>query len=644
MKKQPQFLRKLFTLTSKLLLIVILWLGGIYAFETINNLNIIPYQVRTEVQADGPVNIWWPTQNAIVGNTQTFKARIEDKALSDYDMFWFVGTNGQLNQMADAYNDAPHKEAIVDMQGWNWNGSGPYKITFRAVDKSGKIISESSVDISTTATQVLNTVQAQVFVPVVSTQSQNKPVQDSFVATKHMSIWWPTNNSTLTGTQPFKTLLDGVEADSYKMYWQVDNGQLNEMGTNNSPIPHKEVAVDLKGWTWNGRGPYNVQFVAKDMQGTPIASSDIILYVDNPVTPPATTVAPVVETVKPIVATSTIIKTVAPTTVSKPVVSKPVVKTTVAPTPVPAPIVAVQEEVVTPSVNQANPFQGQKLFMNYDSDARHQADAWRSSRPEDAAQMDKIAQSPDVVWLGNWNSDISSFVKSKVTEIKAQGALPVFIAYNIPNRDCGQYSAGGVNSADAYKSWIQKIADAIGSNKAVVVLEPDGTTLTSCLSGSQVNERYATIKSAVSILKAKSQIAVYIDAGHPNWISASDMADRLTKSGVAEANGFSLNISNFYTTSDNIKYGEQISNKIGGKHFVIDTGRNGLGGTSDNQWCNPVGRALGIRPTTNTGNSLVDAYLWIKGPGGSDGTCNGGPSAGSWWADYALDMARRSVF
>ncbi|MGH7487297.1 MAG: glycoside hydrolase family 6 protein, partial [bacterium] len=65
--------------------------------------------------------------------------------------------------------------------------------------------------------------------------------------------------------------------------------------------------------------------------------------------------------------------------------------------------------------------------------------------------------------------------------------------------------------------------------------------------------------------------------------------------------------------------------------------------TSDDEWCNPAGRGLGSRPTTNTADPLVDAYLWIKSPGESDGACNGAPPAGEWWADYALGLAERSI-
>ena len=50
-------------------------------------------------------------------------------------------------------------------------------------------------------------------------------------------------------------------------------------------------------------------------------------------------------------------------------------------------------------------------------------------------------------------------------------------------------------------------------------------------------------------------------------------------------------------------------------------------------WCNPPGRGLGLRPTANTGVPLLDAYLWVKTPGQSDGMCDAAGGARSW--DYA---------
>ncbi|HEU4535784.1 MAG TPA: glycoside hydrolase family 6 protein, partial [Polyangiaceae bacterium] len=74
----------------------------------------------------------------------------------------------------------------------------------------------------------------------------------------------------------------------------------------------------------------------------------------------------------------------------------------------------------------------------------------------------------------------------------------------------------------------------------------------------------------------------------------------------------------------------------------IDTSRNGKG--SNGEWCNPSGRALGASPTASTGDPLVDAFFWLKAPGESDGACNGGPSAGTFWPDYALGLAQRAAY
>jgi endoglucanase len=148
----------------------------------------------------------------------------------------------------------------------------------------------------------------------------------------------------------------------------------------------------------------------------------------------------------------------------------------------------------------------------------------------------------------------------------------------------------------------------------------------------------------VSTLRANSGTLVYIDAGHSHWQTAATMATRLANAGVATANGFALNVSNFYYTSEQASYGDAISALVGGRHYVIDTSRNGLGSAGDALWCNPEGRALGERPTTSTGRSLADAYLWVKVPGESDGACNGYPASGTWMPEYALGLAQRAGY
>lgn len=297
---------------------------------------------------------------------------------------------------------------------------------------------------------------------------------------------------------------------------------------------------------------------------------------------------------------------------------------------------------VAPNVaNAANRLAGMRLFVNPESPAKRQADAWRRSRPADAALMERIAQQPVAKWMGNWSRDVRREVAGVMSQAAAQRTTPVFVAYNIPNRDCGSYSAGGSSNADAYRKWIRDFAAGLGGRPAVVVLEPDAVAQVDCLQPAKQDERYALLRDAVQVLKNANAL-VYLDAGNAKWLQPSAIAGRLQKAGIAQAEGFALNVSNYQSTASNVAYGASVSRLVGGKRYIIDTSRNGRG-NSTGEWCNVRGQALGELPTTRTGRPLVDAYLWIKMPGESDGTCNGGPSAGKWWPEYALGLAQQNL-
>jgi endoglucanase len=288
-----------------------------------------------------------------------------------------------------------------------------------------------------------------------------------------------------------------------------------------------------------------------------------------------------------------------------------------------------------------NPLAGATLYVDPNTAARHIADSWRSSRPEDAAAMEKIATQPAAEWLGEWSGNVRNFVKQRVSVISKAGALPVFIAYDAPDRDCGQYSAGGADNSSEYLQWIADLGNGIGEHAAVVILEPDLLGLIEkCTAGNAQQARYDMLRQAVKTLKAYPKLVLYIDAGNPNWVPAADMAKRLTNAGLEYADGFSLNVSNYVGTEENLAYGKALSELTGGAHFVIDTSRNGNGAPADKAWCNPPGRALGVRPTVSTGVPNCDAFLWLKRPGESDGTCNGGPRAGEFWPVSALALAK----
>ncbi|NEB80908.1 glycoside hydrolase family 6 protein [Streptomyces sp. SID14478] len=279
------------------------------------------------------------------------------------------------------------------------------------------------------------------------------------------------------------------------------------------------------------------------------------------------------------------------------------------------------------------------------SDAAVQAAAWeKQGRASDATVIRRIAQRPQAMWAPG------DYPRPAIAEAGKQAAKAdktlVLVAYNIPHRDCGQHSAGGAHTADFYYQWIDAFATGIGDTKALVVLEPDalGHIVDGCTPAEYQEERYQLISAAIDRLKKQPHTKVYVDAGNPAWIpDAAKLVEPLRRAGIAKADGFSLNVSNFQTDQASTAYGKGLSQLLGGAHFVVDTSRNGAGPYADGQadaWCNPPDRALGTAPTTRTGDPLVDAYLWVKRPGESDGTCRGGPAAGTWWADYALGLAR----
>jgi endoglucanase len=426
-----------------------------------------------------------------------------------------------------------------------------------------------------------------------------------------LNNWWPKEGSSVTGTQSFTANLANWSVDQYEMYWSVDNGSANKMVNSYSGYPHKTADVNVDLWQWQADGSYTLSFIAKQPNGTEITRTSI--NISTPVDPAAAPTNPT-QTSAPTAQTLDSTKPTAPTT-------------------------------AVASSNQPGNIKTKSLvnfFVDPNSQVKKTADGLRSARPTDAALLDKIANNAGSRWFGGWNSNIQSDVNGYVSS--AADAIPVLVAYNIPQRDCGSYSAGGAGSGSDYLSWIDGMVAGIGSRDAWVVLEPDAVAGMSCLNSSDQSTRLSLIAQAVAKLKVNPRTKVYIDAGHARWKTPAVMADLLSAANIAAADGFSLNVSNFLTNSENVTYGQAISAKINNKAFVIDTSRNGLGPNAANEWCNPAGRALGNRATDDTGNGLVDAYLWIKAPGESDGQCNGGPSAGTWWLDEALGLASRAAY
>lgn len=380
---------------------------------------------------------------------------------------------------------------------------------------------------------------------------------------------------------------------------------------------------------------------------------------------------------------------------------------------------------------------GSELYLNPWSTTLEVAQELSGQARDDAQLLGSI---PSATWFTEGTpAEVEAAVDAVVTAADAKGQMPVLVAYNLPFRDCAQYSAGGALDTAAYQAWIDGFAAGIGDRAATVILEPDGlgiiphyTTLDGNLEWCQpaevpaetaATERYAQLNHAVDAFGGLTAASVYLDGTSPAWLNVGEISDRLLKGGVERADGFFLNASNYQFTTNSTYFGTWISSCIayvtevnpgdfgscgnqywnGGPatdwqgtamswygewgpgnadlalntdgvdsryastlggvepstRFVIDTSRNGLGPwdypegvyPAHEDWCNPPDRGLGLRPSTETGAALVDAYLWIKVPGESDGKCYRGtagpldpergmedPAAGQWFVEQAREL------
>ncbi|ANF32377.1 hypothetical protein A0130_12460 [Leifsonia xyli] len=295
------------------------------------------------------------------------------------------------------------------------------------------------------------------------------------------------------------------------------------------------------------------------------------------------------------------------------------------------PVAATPSSSPTPT-GSPRAFQSSQLYLDPNTEAAAAAKRLEQQGDTEGALIaSRIAAVPTAVWLGEWfqGDRLVTELTNDVTDAKKQGATPVFVAYAIPNRDCGGYSKGGL-AADQYLPWIRTMAATLRGSHAVVLLEPDSLAMladTKCDGSAAV--RLPLLKTSVGILESAG-VATYLDGGNARWLSPSAQAAWLQKAGVDKAHGFFTNVSNFDKTQSERDYAGKLSSKIGWKHYVIDVSRNSNGWTGT--WCNPSRAKLGQDPQVTEGaDTRLDALLWVKHPGVSDGTCNGGPAAGVWW-------------
>lgn len=98
---------------------------------------------------------------------------------------------------------------------------------------------------------------------------------------RDIEIIYPRNGATLRDEEVLRARVRGRHLDDYEIYWYVDDSRERLMWSEwDGRTPHKAYLVDTWFWTWNGRGPYTIGFIAEDRYGREIAHRTVRVYVE----------------------------------------------------------------------------------------------------------------------------------------------------------------------------------------------------------------------------------------------------------------------------------------------------------------------------------------------------------------------------
>jgi endoglucanase len=232
------------------------------------------------------------------------------------------------------------------------------------------------------------------------------------------------------------------------------------------------------------------------------------------------------------------------------------------------------------------------------------------------------------------------------------GTIPVVNTYFLHGALGGcPTSAQIVANRGLFDGRIDSLAAEIANRPVVLLLETDAIGSSSCIKAhGALGQWEQDLRYEVDKFSTLPHAVVYVEGGYSDSNSPRYTAKVLNAVDVSKIQGFYTNDTHLNWTIDEVKWGEKVSALTHGKHFIVNTAQNGNGPLvpsnrvkfGNELLCNPPARGLGPQPTTSTGFPLVDAFLWTSIPGNSSGKCNGGPSAGTFWAARAEMLAQNA--
>jgi endoglucanase len=302
---------------------------------------------------------------------------------------------------------------------------------------------------------------------------------------------------------------------------------------------------------------------------------------------------------------------------------------------------------IHPAPTSGDPLVGAGWYVDHGDDAQRQMRAWRRTGETSWANtLAVLADEPQTEHFGSYSFNIGASVRRYLRSVR-RGTVAILSTYDLPHLGCAHRS-DTPGEVYAFKRWMHSFAAAIGGHRTVVFLEEDALITIGCLSRTGLDVRMSELDYATRVLGDLRHTVTYLDAGAADGDpSPGRMASLVRRAGVRHIRGFFLNASHFDWTNNELRYGNKVAKTLH-THFVVSTSDNGRGPlhppdrvkNGNEILCNPPGRGLGPRPTTDTGDALADAFMWIGIPGRSDGLCHpGDPPNGTWFPAYALELA-----
>ena len=294
------------------------------------------------------------------------------------------------------------------------------------------------------------------------------------------------------------------------------------------------------------------------------------------------------------------------------------------------------------------------------SPAGEAARRYTHAKPGWHASLQFLADQPGVHRFYYWNTPawpahtVARYLES--VENRAPNTVVQLSTYSLVHEHCAA-DTSSPQFMKRYERWIKGLARGIGNFHVVMFLELDSLITTPCMAHQphKLHDRLLEVRDAVKTLETLPHTAVYIDAGAADALSVKRDVFLLKRAGVKDAQGFFLNSTHFDWTTKEVAYGQTIARRLGGVHFIVNTGENGQGPLvpkvrvhhGNEELCNPPGRGLGPM-SVQTGYTYVDGFLWFTNPGGSGGN---GPGCGSkapptavFWPGRAVSLVRKADF